>query len=50
MDYDQQIRVKLTKEQLAEIKLAAKRIGLPLSAYARFVIVEKARKENEPHK
>ena len=50
MEYDQQIRVKLTKEQLAEVKIAAMRIGLPVSVYARFAMVEKAKKENEPHK
>jgi len=45
MEYDQQIRVKLTQGQLDEIKNAAAQIGLPLSVYARFSILEKVRSE-----
>ena len=48
MEYEQQIRVKVTQGQLDEIKRAAMRLGLPLSVYARFAIMEKVmRREGE---
>jgi len=48
MEYDQQIKIKLTKEQLDEIKSAASKLGLPISVYARFAIMEKVmRRETE---
>jgi len=47
MDYEQQIRIKVTQQQLDEIKRAALRLGLPVSVYARFAVMEKVMKADD---
>ena len=42
MDYDKEVKVKLTADQLAKIKAVAKASGMPASTYIRVKAVEAA--------
>jgi len=43
MEYDKEVKVKLTADQLAQIKAVAKAQGMPISTYVRVKAVEAAR-------